>query len=96
MVSGSLETVKRNIFEADRKCHVELTTLIIPGENDSFEDMREEAKWIASVDPEITLHVTRFFPRHLMTDRSPTRVSLVYALADEARKYLNNVYTGNC
>lgn len=96
MVSGSLETVKRNIIEADRKCHVELTTLIIPGENDSFEDMREEAKWIASVDPEITLHVTRFFPRHLMTDKAATRVSLVYALADEARKYLKNVYTGNC
>jgi len=88
--------VTRNIVAAGRRCHVELTTLIVPGKNDSFEEMAELAEWVNSVNPRITLHVTRFFPRHHMTDRPPTDVRLVYALAEEAGKYLKNVRVGNC
>ncbi|MBM6752166.1 hypothetical protein H6A65_11775 [Mediterraneibacter glycyrrhizinilyticus] len=75
---------------------MELTTLIVPGENDSEEEMEREAEWIASVDPEIVLHVTRFFPRYKMTDRQATDVETVYRLCDTAGKHLKNVYTGNC
>lgn len=75
---------------------MELTTLIVPGENDSEEEMEREAEWIASVDPEIVLHVTRFFPRYKMTDRQATDVETVYRLRDTAGKHLKNVYTGNC
>ena len=95
-IRGDLETVKRNIIAASRRCHVELTTLIVPGKNDTFEEMAALAEWVNSVDPGITLHVTRFFPRHHMTDRPPTDVRLVYALAEEAGKYLKNVRVGNC
>lgn len=95
-VCGDLETVKRNIEEAAERCHVELTALIIPGENDTSEEMREMAEWIAGIDPSITLHVTRFFPRHRMRDRKATEVKEVYRLASEARKYIENVVVGNC
>ena len=95
-LGGSLETVKEFIRRAAKECHVELTTLIVPGENDSAEEMEREAEWIASVDPEIVLHVTRFFPRYRMTDREATDVGEVYRLRDAAGKYLKYVYTGNC
>ena len=65
-------------------------------ENDRTDEMEREAEWIASVDPKISLHVTRFFPRYRMTDRDATEVETVYRLKDTAKKYLKNVYTGNC
>ena len=95
-LGGDLETVKRFILRASENCHIELTTLIVPGENDSEEEMEKEAKWIASVDPQIVLHVTRFFPRYRMTDRQAADVEQIYRLRDTAGRYLKNVYTGNC
>ena len=95
-IGGDLETAKRNIEAAARSCHVELTTLIIPGENDSPDEMSQIAEWVSSVDPEIPLHVTRFFPRWRMTDREATDPELVRSLASVAAGYLRHVYTGNC
>lgn len=96
MLGGDLETVKVFIERAVEACHVELTTLIVPGENDSTDEMKAEAKWIASLNPEIPLHVTRFFPRYHMRDREAADISKVHQLADTARKYLKHVFTGNC
>ena len=92
------------IEEAVKHCHVELTTLIVPGENDSEDEIREMTEWIAGlgdaegvpVGTEIPLHISRFFPRFHMTDRDATKVRLVYRLADVARERLKHVYTGNC
>ena len=86
------------IEEAVKHCHVELTTLIVPGENDSEDEMREMTAWIAGLTngEEIPLHISRFFPRFHMTDRDATKVRLVYRLADIARERLKYVYTGNC
>ncbi len=95
-LGGELETVKRFITRAAASCHVELTTLIVPGENDSPEEMEQEAMWIASIGREIPLHVTRFFPRYRMTDRAATDTTQVYGLADRAREYLRYVFVGNC
>lgn len=95
-LGGNLETVKAFIARAARDCHVELTTLIVPGENDGEDEMEAEAKWIASLDADIPLHVTRFFPQYRMTDRGPTKVETVYRLRDIAGTYLSHVYTGNC
>lgn len=84
----------------DSSCHVELTKLIVPGVNDSEEDMRRMCRWIAGLrgrsGSEIPLHVSRFFPAYHMIDRGPTPVDTVYHLADLAREYLKYVYTGNC
>lgn len=95
-LGGDLETVKAFIRRAAESCHVEITTLIVPEENDSLEEMEEEAQWIASLGGDIPLHVTRFFPRYHMEDRGPTDIGRVYLLAETARKYLKNVFVGNC
>lgn len=95
-LGGNLETVKRSIALAAERCHVEVTTLLIPGENDSEEEIRELARWLASISPEIPLHLSRFFPQYQMVDRLPTPVEQVYRLAEAARGYLSYVYTGNC
>lgn len=95
-IGGDLETVKRTITISVKSCHVEITTLVIPRENDSEEEITQIAEWIASIDPEIPYHISRFFPQFRMTDRNATDVNLVYHLADIARKYLSYVYVGNC
>ena len=98
-LGGNLGTVKRFIERTagrDANCHIELTTLIVPGENDSEEEMEQEARWIADINPDIPLHVTRFFPRYKMKDRSATDVEKIYRLKAVAGKYLKWVYAGNC
>ena len=95
-LGGDLDTVKRSIALAAEQCHTEVTTLLVPGENDSVDEIRELARWLAGVNPDIPLHLSRFFPRHQMTDRPPESVERIYRLADEARAYLTYVYTGNC
>lgn len=94
-IGGDLETVKRSIELASKKCHVEVTTLIVPGLNDSDEEMGELSAWLASVSPDIPLHVTRFFPRYKMCDAQPTDISRLLHLADIARRHLRYVYEGN-
>ena len=99
-LGGDLDTVKRFIVRAAEECHVELTTLIVPGMNDDVGEMEEEAGWIASVEDKagkkIPLHVTRFYPRYHMTDRQATDVRQVYRLAETAGRYLEHVFVGNC
>ena len=92
------------IKRAVKDCHVELTCLIVPGENDTEEEMREMSAWIAGltdgaghiIGKEIPLHISRFFPRFNMIDRKATEVKQVYRLAEIAREKLRHVYTGNC
>ena len=96
VLGGDLETVKRSIALAAQSCHVEITTLIVPGENDSEDEIRALSGWLASVRADIPLHISRFFPCHCMKDRPPTPVETVYRLADVAREQLQYVYTGNC
>lgn len=95
-LGGDLETVKRSIALAAQSCHLEVTTLVVPGENDSETEIRALSHWLASISPKIPLHVSRFFPRHHMMDRPPTPVDTVYRLAQVAREQLEYVYTGNC
>lgn len=99
-LGGDLEAVKAFITRAAANCHVELTTLVVPEENDTEAEMAEEAAWIASVGQaagkNIPLHVTRFFPMYRMADRKATDVAVVYRLAETAGRYLNHVFVGNC
>ena len=70
-LGGDLETVKRSISLAAEQCHVEVTTLLVPGENDSEEEIKSLAQWLASVDRNIPLHLNRFFPQYQMMDSCP-------------------------
>ncbi len=75
---------------------VEVTTLVIPGWNDSDEELREIAQFIKSIDPEMPWHVTRFHPTFKMTDRNATPVSTLQRARQigmtEGLKY---VFVGN-
>lgn len=104
VLKGDLEMCRNFISEAVRMCHVELTTLIVTGENDSEEEIRKLSQWIAGLTDEtgriigtgVPLHLTRFFPSFRMKDREASDVRNIYHLADVAREYLEFVYTGNC
>ena len=97
LLGGDLETVKRFIARAAESCHVELTTLIVPGMNDSETELRELTEWVASLPggEEIPLHLSRFFPRYRMTDAEPTERESVLRLVSVARERLRWVYPGN-
>ncbi|MBQ1343247.1 MAG: radical SAM protein, partial [Firmicutes bacterium] len=104
VLGGDLDMVKVFISRAVQLSHVELTTLIVPGENDREEEMRQLSSWVAGLTDEkgecvgstVPLHVSRFFPTFMMQDRAATDVALVYKLAEIARERLRFVYTGNC
>lgn len=93
-LGGNLETVKRFISRASGECHVELTSLIIPGINDDLSDMEKESEWIASLNPDIPLHITRYFPRYKMKT-PPTNLSLMRQLKEIAEMNLSHVCLGN-
>ena len=93
---GDLETVRKNIQAAYYAgVHVEVTTLVIPGKNDSLTDMAREARWLATLSPDLPLHLTRYFPRW-QCDIPMTPLATLRALKEEATKYLHFVYLGNC
>ena len=96
LLKGNRKMVMDFIAEAVKHCHVELTTLIIPGENDSDKEMEELSNWVSSLSPEIPLHISRFFPRFNMQNKEATSVDKIYHLKDVAQKNLKYVYTGNC
>ena len=96
-VSGDFKTVCRTSATLHGAgCHVEVTTLIVPGRNDSDADIDAVAAFVASVSSDIPLHVTRFFPRWRMRDVPPTPVATIHRLADIARRRLVRVLVGNC
>lgn len=95
-IGGDLETVKKFIQLTTKRSHIEITTLIIPDENDTEREISELSNFIASINKDIPLHISRFFPCYKMNWKSPTEVKKVYELADIARKKLNYVYEGNC
>ena len=98
-IGGDFQMVKDFITTAAGACHVELTTLIIPGENDSEEEMRELSSWVAALENQtgkkIPLHITRFFPAFKLTDRAPTPVNTILRLVEVAKKNLEFVFPGN-
>jgi pyruvate formate lyase activating enzyme len=94
-LGGDLETVKRTVGLSAKSCHVEVTTLVIPGENDSEDEMAALSGWLAGISPDIPLHLSRFFPRYKYKDRSPTPPETLYRLRDIAKKNLEHVYLGN-
>ncbi|MBQ3806619.1 MAG: AmmeMemoRadiSam system radical SAM enzyme [Kiritimatiellae bacterium] len=96
-IGGDFKAVCRMISMLHKAgCHVEVTTLVVPGRNDSDADINAIAAFVASVSPDIPLHVTRFFPRWRMSDAPPTPVATVRRLADIARRRLTRVLVGNC
>lgn len=96
-IGGNLDAVKHTIQEMAKAphCHLEVTTLVVPGLSDDPELMAEMTAWLASLDPSIPYHLTRFFPCHRMAADTPTPVATLHEMASIARQHLRSVFLGN-
>lgn len=92
---GYLQTVKDTIKASASRCHVEVTCLVVPGMNDSLEEIDNLSSWLASVNPDIILHLSRFFPRFKMTNAPPTDINLLRQMKEIASSHLKHVLLGN-
>jgi len=90
-----LENVKETVELAAEKCHVEVTTLVIPTLNDELKEISEIAKWLSSISRKIPLHLSRYFPNYKMLNIPPTPKDTLFRAREEAQKYLDYVYLGN-
>jgi pyruvate formate lyase activating enzyme len=91
---GELDPVLATIRAAARATHVELTTLLYTGRNDSDEQVKKVIDFMAETDREIPLHLSRYFPQHRATapPTPPDRLAAAYRIARERLPY---VYVGN-
>jgi pyruvate formate lyase activating enzyme len=92
---GRLEPVKETV-EVVRGAgwHVEVTTLVIPGLNDDEKELADLARWLASIDKDIPLHLTRYFPNYRYS-MPATPLDTLKRAWEVAREHLSYVYTGN-
>ena len=94
-LGGGLGAVKRAVELSAPKTHLEITTLVIPGENDSDDEIENMTGWLSNISPEIPLHLSRFFPRFRVKDKLPTPLETLKRLEAIARRKLKYVYLGN-
>lgn len=74
-------------------CHVEITTLLVPGLNDDEKEITTMSKWLAGLNPGIPLHFSRYFPNYKMKI-PPTSEHVMEMAKKQAGDYLNYVYLG--
>lgn len=91
---GKKSPVLDTIITAKKFCHIEITTLLVEELNTKKEEIVKLSKWIASIDKNIPLHLSRYYPQYKMNIPA-TSVETIIDLYDTARKYLNYVYIGN-
>lgn len=90
-----------SILESIKEYHknnvwVEITTLIVPGENDSDEELKDIASFVASIDKTIPWHISRFVPHYKMTEKVQTPFSTLKKAYDIGKDAgLHYVYIGN-
>lgn len=91
---GTLQEVKKTVEAVAEKAHLEITTLIIPGYNDSPEEIKNLALWLRGINPSIPLHLTKYYPNYKMS-APPTPTNTIKMLKEVALEYLEFVYVGN-
>lgn len=94
LCKGDFQTVKDRVQQAASGTHVEVTTLVIPGENDSLDEIESLASWLASIDDTIPLHLSRYYPAYQF-DRPPTPLHTMWEARQRASRHLKFVYLGN-
>jgi len=96
-LGGGLDAVKRTIeaLAARPACHLEVTTLVVPGLSDDEVQIERIARYLASLDAGIVYHLTRFFPRHRMDEGRPTPLRTLEHLRSVAAEHLPDVVLGN-
>ncbi len=93
-MGGSLETVQRTIRLTAAQAHVEVAWLAVPGISADIVQVEQAAKFLASVDPAIPLHINRYYPNYKYNE-PPTSIEFLYQAAEKAGKYLSHVHVGN-
>ena len=94
-LGGSLRAAQRTIqMAAEAGVHVEVTTLVVPGISDDINEFCAEVDWLAGVNREIPLHLSRYFPRY-QYKASATQLDKLYELQRIAQKRMKYVYLGN-
>ncbi|HEY5466826.1 MAG TPA: AmmeMemoRadiSam system radical SAM enzyme, partial [Clostridia bacterium] len=91
---GHLQPVLDTIALCRTACHVEITTLVVTGMNDSLAALEPAFAWLGSLDPRIPLHLSRYFPANRYA-APPTDTGLLSRLRDAALRHLERVYVGN-
>jgi len=93
LLKNVLDTIER-LYKMD--FWLEIVTLVIPGFNDSPEELRDMARFLANISPDIPWHVTAFHQDYKMTDPDNTSVSTLLRAAEIGKaEGLNFVYAGN-
>lgn len=94
LCGGDGTAARRTVERAWGRCTVEVTNLVIPGENDSEEDLIALFDWAASVSRQLPVHLSRYHPDFKM--RAPaTPARTLQRAYDLARERLDFVYVGN-
>lgn len=94
LCGGALEPVLKTIETAAKSCHVEITTLLVTGENDNLLEVEKIAKFLSSINNDIPLHLSRYFPEYQLNN-PPTDLDFMIKAEATAKKYLNKVLLGN-
>jgi pyruvate formate lyase activating enzyme len=95
LCKGALAPVLAAAERAASQAHVELTDLIIPGENDSDSEFAAMAEWVAErLGPETPMHLSAYMPRYRF-DAPPTDMATLERARDVFIKRLKYVYLGN-
>lgn len=85
---------RQTVERAVGRTHVEITNLLIPGQNDSDADIRALVDWAAAVSPELPVHFSAYHPDYRFS-APPTPVATLQRAAELAREKLKFVYVGN-
>lgn len=94
LCKGHLSPVMKTVEAAVAETHVEVTALIVPGDNDDMGDIEAMASWLAALRKEIPLHLSRYHPAYRYTRPATPESTMLQAQA-AARKHLPFVYLGN-
>lgn len=92
---GHLDPVLATIKHCVPRCHVEVTTLVIPGLNSAPGEIDALASFLAAISPEIPLHLNRHHPDYKMAEPAPIKRDELSVLAAIARRHLHHVFCGN-
>ncbi len=93
-LKGGLSPVKEFIRICAEKTHLEVVTLIIPGKNDSLEEIEASSRFLGSISRSIPYHLTAYYPNYHYSIPQ-TKETVLLKLAAHARENLDHVYTGN-
>lgn len=91
---GLRDPVIETVEAAAKKCHVEITCLLIPTLNDSSDEQEALARWLGEINPDLVLHYSRYFPQYKL-DLPATPPEVMERARETAKKYLRYVYLGN-